>query len=244
MGNEPAIKRRATAAGPWLTEPLLAYLGAGHDVPPFSVARTPKGTPEGSYRPWGLLTTRHNAFKPQLQPYTQIVVEVKTTIRLRASNYSAVSAMPPTTSPDHGELDKALAELNTAAVEAASDPGAFPEELAARAETLLRWMYDTTPFPYDVRPEKDGGVSIHAIGDETYILIILSPSQPDKCFVNTKKVKSRIVFKDRRELFGRYLRGPLRDLRDSENPIVASTAASLEQHLVTPAREVAGRLPE
>ena len=242
MGHEPAIKRRATAAGPWLTEPRLPHLGAVHDAPPFSVARTSKGTPEGSYHPWGLLTTRHNAFKPQLHSYTQIVVEVKTTIRFQAWNYSAVLPVAPTTPPDYGELDKALAELNSAVVEAASDRGILPEELAARAETLLRWMYDTTPFPYDVRPEKDGGISIHAIGDETYILIILSPNQPDKCFVNTKKVKSRIVFKDRLELFGRHLRGALRDLRDSEYPIVASTAASVGQHLLTAAREVAGRL--
>lgn len=240
MGNEPTVKRRTAAAGRWLTEPLLAPVGATHDVPPLSMARTPKRTPEASYWSWGLLTTHQNAFKPQLQSYTQIVVEVKATFQVR--KYSAVLPVAPRTPPGDGELDKAFAELNSAMVEAAGDRGILLEELAARAEKLLRWMYDTTPFPYDVRPEKDGGISIHAIGEESYILIVLSPNQPDKCFVTTKKVKSRIVFKDRLALFGRHLRGALRDLRASEHPIVVSTAASHGQHLVTVAREVAGRL--
>ena len=238
MGNDPALKRRPAAAGRWLTEPLLDPIGAAHDVPPVSVARTPRGIPEGSYQPWGLLTSCQNAFKPQLHSYAQIVEEAKAASKVW--EHSAFLPAAPTTPPGDEELDKALVELKSAVVEAAGDRGILHEELAARAEKLLRWMYVTTPFPYDVRPEKDGAVSIHAIGEESYILIVLSPNQPDKCFVNTKKVKSRIVFKDRLELFGRHLLGALRDLRVSEYPIVASTVASQGQHLMTAAWEVAG----
>ena len=237
MSTELATKRRWTAVGTWdsvVGESLMARLGTAPDILSLAMARTPEDTERSSDEPWGS--------KLQHQSYTQIVVEVKGRIRAEAWNWLAMGPVTPTAPLDSEELAKAFDELNTALAVAANDPRVPPEDFRARAKTLLQWMYDTTPFPYDVRPEKDGGISIHAIGEETYILIILSPNQPDKCFVNTKKAKSRIIFKDRHELFGKDLRRALLDLRDSEYPIVASTTVSLGQHAVTAPREVAGLL--
>ena len=82
------------------------------------------------------------------------------------------------------------------------------------AGTLLRQMFRLAPFPYDVSPEDDGGTSIHAISNEVYVFVVLSPGGRDRCFINMDGESRRSVYTDRSKVFGRFLKGALRDLAD------------------------------
>lgn len=121
----------------------------------------------------------------------------------------------PTADPrDHEEYKEARAELERVK-DAATEEGC-PEpsdETVEEAGELLRWMFCEAQFPYDVAPEDDGGIAIHAIHDEVYVCVILSSEGPDRCFVNIDGESRRSTYTDRRKVYGTFLKGALEDLR-------------------------------
>ena len=86
------------------------------------------------------------------------------------------------------------------------------EDLIADARRVLNWMLDRMPFDYEVDLEDDGGVAIHALHQKIYVCIILSASEPDRCFVNMDDERRISTFTNRDKVCGTFLDGALRDL--------------------------------
>lgn len=127
---------------------------------------------------------------------------------------AGISSLGISVSANDQDYQDALRELNEIEAAAIEEKYEIPtRETVESARELLEKMYAVAPFPYDVSPEEDGGVSIHAIGDETYIWAILSPDGRDRCFVSTEHQSWRLISKNREKLFGSFLRAALRDLR-------------------------------
>lgn len=96
------------------------------------------------------------------------------------------------------------------------------DALVADADRLLRRMYAETPFPYDVTPEDDGGIAIHAIGTGISLLVILSPEEDDQFYVSLDGEDRRSIYEQRDKIFdGRFLQAALRDLADYQRSGVA-----------------------
>ena len=135
---------------------------------------------------------------------------------LPSSEYVTVSPVTPVEDPlRHQDYRDALNELERLREVAAEEGYPEPsEEISSAARKLLRQMFRLAPFPYDVSPEDDGGISIHAISNEVYVFVVLSPDGRDRCFINMDGESRRSVYTDRSKVFGRFLKGALRDLAD------------------------------
>ena len=86
------------------------------------------------------------------------------------------------------------------------------DDLIADARRVLNWMSDRMPFDYEVDLEDDGGIAIHAVHQKIYVCIILSASEPDRCFVNMDDERRISTFTNRDKVCGTFLEGALRDL--------------------------------
>ena len=114
---------------------------------------------------------------------------------------------------DREEYREAQEELDQ--IKAAAGEEGCPEptdELVQEAGNLLRWMFRKLPFAYDVSPEDDGGIAIHAIHDKVYVCVMLSQEGPYRCFVNLDGERRRSTYTDRRKVYGTFLKGALQDL--------------------------------
>ncbi len=87
------------------------------------------------------------------------------------------------------------------------------DELVREASQVLEWMFQRYLFTYEVTPEDDGGIAIHAIHNKVYVCVILSQEGPDQCFVDMDGEHRRSTYSDRRKLCGTFLLGALQDLR-------------------------------
>lgn len=130
---------------------------------------------------------------------------------LSSAQRATAQVLDPCHTSEFREAQDELDRVKEAAV--AED---FPEptdELVREAGELLRWMYRELPYTYDVTPEDDGGIAIHAVHDEVYVCIVLSHAGPDRCFVNMDGESRISQFTERSKLCGTFLRGALQDLR-------------------------------
>ena len=127
------------------------------------------------------------------------------------SKANVVSPVDPLDDEEYKEAQAELARVKKAAVE--EDCPVPSDEIVEEAGELLARMFREAPFPYDVTPEDDGGIAIHAIHDEVYVCVILSADGPDRCFMNVDGERWRSTYTERPRVFGRFLKEALRNLR-------------------------------
>lgn len=121
-----------------------------------------------------------------------------------------ILALGAPTSQRYGEVQAELDRVKDVAAEEGLPAQA--DELVKEAGNVLRWMYCELPYAYDVTPEDDGGIGLHAMHDEISIWIVLPREGPVRCFVNLDGESRRASFTERSKVCGTFLKGALQDL--------------------------------
>ena len=113
-----------------------------------------------------------------------------------------------------GEPQQACADLREIRQIAAAE--GYPEpsdDIIQKAWRVLDWMWEKEPFEYEIDPFDDGGITIQALHAEIYVCVILSPTEPFQCYVDTDSDSRASIFVDLNELCGPFLEAALIDLR-------------------------------
>jgi len=113
-----------------------------------------------------------------------------------------------------GRPQQAYADLHEIKQIAAAE--GFPEpsdDIVLKARQVLDWMREKQPFGYVIDPFDDGGITIQALHAEIYVCVILSPTEPHQCYVDTDSDSRVSTFADLQGLCGPLLEAALTDLR-------------------------------